>query len=191
MLTNINIPQSYGDNKIVLMVRDPWTIFSYWEIRKNVEDEISERIRQKGLAPSKSVLRMYEVEGAEQELNMRIFCEYDLNNWISSWYVHTDQAGKKWMAEVGIIADNGEFFCLARSNMVTTPSHVISDVLDAEWMCSKDIYNEMLSSSQDVGKSSLDLTGSLERYLRKWLSSGGISSGMFSGTLLSRGNRKK
>ena len=31
-------PSGYGDNKIVLLARDPWWIFAYWEILKNNVD---------------------------------------------------------------------------------------------------------------------------------------------------------
>ena len=29
---SFRFPAGYGDNKIVLLVRDPWWIFTYWEI---------------------------------------------------------------------------------------------------------------------------------------------------------------
>lgn len=167
MQKNSKIPHHYGDNKIVLMTRDPWTIFSYWEIKKEVEDEVKENIRHKGLNASKSVLRIYEVEGEGADLNARIFRDYELRGWANSWYVHTEITGKKWMAEVGILADNGEFFCLARSNVVTTPTHMLSDRFDANWVYPMGDIN--------LGESSLEL----DRNLKKWLSSGGISSGVF------------
>ena len=33
-------PPGYGDNKIVILVRDPWWIFTYWEIRQDKEQDV-------------------------------------------------------------------------------------------------------------------------------------------------------
>jgi hypothetical protein len=167
MRKNSEIPQCYGDNKIVLMTRDPWTLYSYWEIKKEVEDEVKESISQKGLNASKSVLRIYEVTGEAPELNAQIFCEYELRNWANSWYVHTESEGKQWMAEIGILADNGDFFSLAKSNVVNTPTHKLSDKFDANWLYPM--------GDLELGDSSIEL----DRNLKKGLSSGGISSGAF------------
>ena len=34
------LPDGYGDNRIVLMVRDPLWLFAYWEIRKGVLNKV-------------------------------------------------------------------------------------------------------------------------------------------------------
>ncbi|MBI5307473.1 MAG: DUF4912 domain-containing protein [Planctomycetes bacterium] len=34
------LPDGYGDNRIVLMVRDPLWLFTYWEIRKDVLNSV-------------------------------------------------------------------------------------------------------------------------------------------------------
>ncbi len=99
-----------------------------------------------------------------------MFCDYELRNWSSSWYVHTDITGKSWMAEVGILAETGEFFRLATSNIVTTPRHELSERFDQSWAYPlEDVF---------LGGSSIDL----ERNLNNWLSSGGISSSIFAGS---------
>lgn len=181
------IPHHYGDTKIVLMVRDPWTMFSYWEVSSSFEDNIRSIIEERGLTPERSVLRVYEVNESGENLSQ----EFELKDWADSWYIHLDDTGREWTVDIGILCTNGEFFRFARSNKVKTPPHTVSDILDAEWMCPKDFYKEMISSGEELGRSSLELKETVERYLWKWLSSGGISSGMFSGTLLSRGKKAK
>ena len=47
-----NLPENYGDNKIVVMVRDPWTIYTYWEINKEIESKVREDIEKKASSPS-------------------------------------------------------------------------------------------------------------------------------------------
>ncbi|HPN73135.1 MAG TPA: DUF4912 domain-containing protein, partial [Candidatus Omnitrophota bacterium] len=121
-----DIPHHYGDNKIVLMTRDPWTVFSYWEIRNDVEDRVKAAIREKGLNPVKSVIRLYQASGNDNEPYLTAVSEFELRGWVTSWYIHVDQPGREWLVDIGIIADNGEFFRLARSNRVKTPANYMS-----------------------------------------------------------------
>jgi hypothetical protein len=178
---HFEFPQSYGDNKVVLMVRDPWTFYAYWEIRKEVEASAKEEIKKKGLRASKSVLRVYDVTETGVDNPEKVTFDLELKDWANSWYVHINDPGREWIADVGIICDNGEFFCLARSNAVRTPSNCMSDICDEDWMCPEEHYHKLFEASggHEIGKSSLEMRESVERYLRKWLFSGGVSSGMF------------
>jgi hypothetical protein len=175
---DFNIPHRYGDNKVVLMVRDPWTVFAYWEIKKEVEDNVREEIAKRGLVVSKSTLRVYDVTGLDQNSCSNIVFDFNLTNNAESWYIHGDPE-REWAAEVGLLCTNGEFFRLVRSNVVRTPANRVSDILDEEWMCPEELFHKMFATSGEVGKSSQGIRELLERYLRKWLSSGGVSSGMF------------
>lgn len=179
MARNFELPQVYGDNKIVLMVRDPWTLYTYWETSKQVEGRVKGEIRNKGLEISKSILRVYDV--TDSDPGQRIVFDFELRDWISSWYIHAGQTGREWIVDIGILCTNGEFFCFARSNMVRTPANRMSEVTDGEWMCPEELYKKLfvLSGGAEVGKSSMNFVEAIEKYLLKWLSSGGISSGMF------------
>ncbi len=177
--TSFCVPLGYDDNKIVLMVRDPWTLFSYWEIRKDVEDNAREKIYQQNLTPSKSILRVYDVSQGEDNLSEKIVFDFELKNWAANWYVHTGDPGRKWMVEIGIVCTTGEFFCLARSNVVEAPNYGMSDIYDEEWMCPEDIYYKMFAACSGLGTSSMEMKEMIERHLKEWISSGGISSGAF------------
>jgi hypothetical protein len=181
MADSFGIPSGYNDNKVVLMVRDPWTIYSYWEINKDTEARVRERIKKAGLVPSKSVLRVYEVSGEGSGENKRAAYDFELKNWANSWYVHAGGDGRKWMVEIGIFCSSGDFFCLAGSNVVQTPRYSMSEVYDEEWMCPEELYSKLFAASGgfDVGKSSLEMKEMISRYLREWVTSGGVSSGMF------------
>jgi hypothetical protein len=168
------------------MVRDPWTLYSYWEVRREVEDRTREEIRKKGLIPEKSILRVYDVAGS----SIKAVFDFELKNWIESWYVHTGNPGKKWMVDIGIVCTNGEFFTLARSNVVEAPPHGMSDTTDERWMCSEDLFYKMfaVAGGYGVGTSSMEMKEILERHLKEWLSSGGITASMFgSASLFIRG----
>lgn len=179
---DFDIPQHYGDNKIVLMTRDPWTIFSYWEINKDIEERVKAGAEEKGLEVQKSVLRVYRVSGGSSDPDLEIVNEFELRGWVSSWYIHVGEPGNEWIADIGLLCSNGEFLLLARSNRVRTPSNAMSEICDGEWMCPEELYYKMFAASggHDVGESSMELREYMERHLKKWLSSGGVTSGMFS-----------
>jgi hypothetical protein len=184
-----SIPQEYGDNKAVLMVRDPWAFFAYWEIKKEVEDRAREEIKNRGLTVSKSLLRVYDVTGIDHNSCSNVAFDFELKDFANSWYVH-GKPEREWVADIGILCANGEFFRLARTNVVRTPSNRISDIIDEEWMCPEDLYHKMFQISKGVGKSSLGIKELIERYLRKWLFSGGVSSGQFGSASFFMGRKK-
>jgi hypothetical protein len=158
-----NIPEVYGDNKIVLMVRDPWTIYSYWEINDEVERNVKNEISKRGLKALKSILRVYSVENKD----------FELRDWANTWYVHVDETGKSWLCDIGILCTNKEFFCLARSNVVKTPAGRMSEKIGNDWIF-KELYE--ISGGENIGRSSLELREILEKHLRSWMSSGAVSS---------------
>jgi uncharacterized protein len=181
-----HVPHAYGDHIIRLMVRDPWTIYSYWEVRKEVEDGVRKEIAEKGLVADRNILRVYSVPRGGTIQDITPVFDLEIKEWVSSWYIHAGEPGREWVVEIGILCTNGEFFCLARSNAVQTPASGMSDVCDEEWMCPEELYYKMFEASgvSAGGKSSLDVREIMERRLREWLSSGSISSGMFGSTNL-------
>ncbi len=186
MENHTSLPDGYGDNKVVLMTRDPRTIYSYWEINKITEDRVRQEVASKGLTPAKSVLRVYDITEGVENLDERMVSDFELKNWANSWYIHVDVPGRSWMAEVGILCQTGEFFSLARSNNVSTPRDSMSDICDEDWMCPEELYYKMfaLSGGYDVGESSLEMSEIMSRHLKEWLSSGGVTSGVSGNVLL-------
>ena len=173
-------PPGYGDNKIVLLVRDPWWLFSYWEIRKDREDEISGKIEKAGESPVKSILRVYDVTGVNfNGRNARSFFDIDLKGLASNWYINVNSPDSSWVVDIGIVTNKGNFYLLARSNVVRTPRFGMSDKLDAEWMAPEDEFWKMfgLSGGMGVGKGSLEVREMFKRRLEEQVTSGGISSG--------------
>ncbi|MFH1665920.1 MAG: DUF4912 domain-containing protein [Candidatus Omnitrophota bacterium] len=187
-----DLPDRYGDNKIMLLVRDPEVIYSYWEIKRDVEDKVKNEIHAKGLAIARSILRVYELTG----VSPKVLYDIELKNWADSWYIHVGNPGKEWMVDIGFLCTNGEFFTLARSNVVKTPLNRMSDISDEEWMCPEELYFKMfaVTGGFDIGKSSLELRELMERHLliRKehfsgGMLMGGISSAEFGSSSLFRG----
>ena len=172
-------PPGYGDNKIVILVRDPWWIFSYWEIRKDKEDDAARKIRESGDSPERSVLRVYDVTDVNfNGRNAHSYFDIELKGLASNWYINVGTPDRSWVVEIGIITKSGNFHMLARSNVVRTPRFGMSDQLDAEWMMPEEEYWKMfgLSGGFGVGKGSLEVREMLKKRLEEQISSAAISS---------------
>lgn len=180
----VDLPAGYGDNKIVLMIRDPWTVFAYWEIHPDVEAGVLREIEARGLKKIYSVLRVYDVTAGLDQAKLLPVQEYELRDWADKWYIHFDSTGRTWICDIGILCEGGEYFPLARSNAVTTPRHSMSDKFDERWMCPEELYRKMYEASGagEIGSSSLGLREKIEHHIRSWLFSGGVSSESISST---------
>ncbi len=173
-------PQGYGDHKIVLLVRDPWWLFAYWEVKKEREEEIVRKMEGSGETPQKSILRAYDVTGVNfNGKNARSFFDIDLKGLASNWYINVNSPDSSWVVDIGIVSSKGNFYLLARSNVVRTPRFGMSDQLDAEWMAPEDEFWKMfgLSGGMGIGKGSLEVREMFKRRLEEQVTSGGISSG--------------
>ena len=173
-------PSGYGDNKIVLLARDPWWIFAYWEILKNKEEEVIGRIRSSGDSPQKHILRVYDITDVNfNGKNAHSYFDIELNSLATNWYINVNLPERTWIVDIGIVTNKGDFHALARSNVIKTPRFGMSDQLDAEWMIPDEAYWEMfsLSGGFGVGKGSLEVREMIKKRLEEQITSGGISSG--------------
>lgn len=174
---NINLPSGYGKDRIVAMVRDPWWIFVYWEITPQREGALRKEMEGKGEFFDRSVLRIYDITevGTFAGAHAHKFFDITLQNMAKNWYADIGYPGRQWCVEIGLLSTNGNFYALARSNIVTTPRFGMSDILDAAWMISEDEYWQLFGDF-DLGKSSLEMKEWFKKRLQEWVSSGGIVS---------------
>ena len=174
------LPPGYGDNRIVILVRDPWWIFSYWEIRRDKEEEVTRKIEASGDKQVKSVLRVYDVTDVNfNGKNAHTYFDIDLRGLANNWYINVGKPDRSWIVEIGIVTKKGDFYLLARSNTVKTPRFGMSDQLDAEWMMPEEEYWKMfsLSGGFGVGKGSLEVRELIKKRLEEQITSGAVSSG--------------
>jgi len=173
-------PPGYGDNRIVILVRDPWWIFAYWEIRRDKEDDIIKKIRSDNDDVQKSILRVYDVTDITfNGKNAHSHFDIDLKGLANNWYINVGSPDRTWVVDIGIVSQKGSFYLLARSNPVRTPRYGMSDKLDAEWMMPEDEYWKMfgLSGGFGIGKGSLEVRELFKKRLEEQITSAQISSG--------------
>jgi hypothetical protein len=174
-----SFPPGYGDHKIVILVRDPWWIFAYWEIRREAEEDLIKKIKIDGDDPAKTILRVYDVTGVNfNGKNAHSHFDIELRGLPNNWYINVGSPDRSWIVDIGIATVKGSFYLLARSNTVRTPGYGMSEKLDAEWMTPEEDYWKMfgLSGGFGVGKGSMEVREMVRKRFEEQITSGQISS---------------
>ena len=144
--TSPELPTFYGDNRIVLLVKDPWWLFTYWEVTAGRRKEVLEMIRSRRFSPEKTVLRIYDVTDTSFGGTYSFF-DIELNFIATNWFIDVGIPDRQWVVELGIRTREGGFFALVKSNTVRTPRFGVSDVLDEEWMMPDDLFWKLFGLS--------------------------------------------
>lgn len=153
------LPLAYGDNRIVLMVRDPEWLFAYWEINNQTKAEFARRFGSYAWDGSQPLIKVYDTTGVIFDgTNANDTQDVWINDYANSWHINVGKPDRVFVAEIGRVI-NGQFVCLARSNTVTTPRNRVSDLVDEEWMLLEDL-DEVLYGRYAYGISSVYLAPS-------------------------------
>jgi hypothetical protein len=126
-----DLPYGYGEEKIALMVRDPYLVHAYWE----VTPARIEREKAWFGWNSKLAVRIYDVTGINFDgRNALGYFDQEVFERLGSWYFDVGRPSHSFIADVGLLSPEGKFLTLARSNHISMPRDGVSDVLDEEWM---------------------------------------------------------
>jgi hypothetical protein len=107
-------PETYGVNRVRLLVRDPEWIFAYWDVSPAGMKDLGKSLGERALALSRLTLRVLDpVSGGQSDILLPPGARW--------WYIRTDSARRTYRAELGVTLPSGEFRRLAESNTVVTP----------------------------------------------------------------------
>ena len=164
-----DFPSGYGDNRIVLMVRDPHWVFAYWEVNEKRRREIRAEIGEAAFSKTKEHLRVYDTENWS-------FFDIEVTGGARNWYIKVPSPNRTYCVDIGFLTADGKFITAARSNWVTTPLDRMSDVIDEEWMIPD--WNKMyaLSGGYGIGLSSQELRRQMKKRFLQESASGWVSS---------------
>lgn len=116
------LPDHYGQSRVVLMVIDPYHLHTYWEL--TAQDRLDAKKRLNPPDPDQPltwVLRFYDVTGVEPDTSSaHSFFDVVVKPGARSWYVELWSANKSYFAELGPRAD-GRFVPVCRSRPVWVP----------------------------------------------------------------------
>jgi hypothetical protein len=116
-------------DRLVVMVRDPYWLQAYWELTRQSIDRAQSAMGQ-SWHKSQPILRLFKV-GADGSSS--IARQIPVHGGVSHWYIDVNEPPSQFRLEIGYHNDNGQFYCLARSNSVSTPPASTSDSVDENW----------------------------------------------------------
>lgn len=164
------LPREYGENCLVLMVRDPRWIFSYWEIVPGHFEGVRESLGEEKEG-SRTVMRVSDVTGIEHEgEEPNSFFDIPVYLDARNWYFEVND-DRSYRAELGFLTRSSRFYPLVRSNRVDTPREGVSPVVDEKWMAGPE-FEELFAISAGarlLGEASLEFQQELRERIKAGL----------------------
>ena len=124
--------RSPGKDRLVVMVRDAYWLHAFWELRRQSIERAAAAMGQLWHS-AKPVLRIWEVtsDGTTNSAE-KVLRDVEIHGGVNNWYLHVDHPPMSFRVAIGYRSGD-QFYCIARSNVVTTPSPDASDELDHNW----------------------------------------------------------
>jgi uncharacterized protein len=116
------LPEGYGESRIVLLPRDPQWAYAYWDI----PNEHKQALRNQG--GSRLALRFYDV--TDIDLNSQSphsLQQYECGELAREWYLPVPVSDREYIIEIGYVCNDGRWLVLSRSAPVRIPPVYPSD----------------------------------------------------------------
>jgi hypothetical protein len=176
-----SLPAGYGKDRIVVMVRDPYWLHAYWELTHQSVQRAEAALGQDWHG-AKPILRVFDVSTNDttstSEAAVR---DIEIHGGCNSWYIEVKEPPRSFRVDIGYVSRRGQFYVLARSNVVNTPRAGVSDRLDENWAdfdpAQADRIFAMSSGFDPVhSASSLELKELFEQRLRRPMGSPAVTA---------------
>jgi hypothetical protein len=155
--------------RIVVMVRDPFWLHAYWEVKRQSVERVQAAMSQ-NWHTARPYLRLLEVsEGGATSASERVIRDIEVHGGVSNWYVHVDNSPSSYRLELGYMGSDNRFYPLVRSNVVTTPEPGSSDAIDENWADVAENFDKIyaMSGGYSPDNNSTELQELFEERLRR------------------------
>jgi len=128
-----DLSTGFGKDRVVVMVRDPYWLHAYWELTHQAVQRAEAALGQDwhGARP---IMRLFDVSAQEttatSETPVR---DVEIHGGCNNWYLEVTKPPRSFRVDIGYVSRRGQFFVLARSNVVSTPKAGVTDQLDENW----------------------------------------------------------
>jgi hypothetical protein len=171
----VDLPSQYDRDTIVLQVRDPHWLHSYWEIRGSTFQRLKGELGDY-FYKAKKVLRVYDVSHIVfNGTNAHKSFDIQIDDYANNWYIDANGPGRSWCVDLGLLLADGRFIMIVRSNTVHTPLEGPSWITDEEWMIPDDMFARLYGMGFGLGRSS-PVGKAWQERVKQALSSGAPSS---------------
>jgi hypothetical protein len=128
------LPAAYDADRVVLVARDPWWIFVFWEISPATREAALGALGAEA-RDARPMLRVYDVtfvdpRGSNAALSFDVEVPHDA----ASSYVNVGRPAATYCAEIGLRTPSGRFLPLLRSNAAATPRATPAADREVRWL---------------------------------------------------------
>ncbi|MEG4520363.1 MULTISPECIES: DUF4912 domain-containing protein [unclassified Microcoleus] len=124
-----DLPNGYGESRVVLMPRDPEWAYTYWDIPNDRKEEMR---RQGG---QQLALRIYDVTDVNLDIQSpHSIQEYPCDELAREWYVPIPVSDRDYAIDIGYRCADGRWLVLARSAEVRVPPVYPSDWIEDQFI---------------------------------------------------------
>lgn len=120
-------------DRLVVMVRGPFWLHATWDLTPAGVQRAQAALGQDWHS-AKPILRLIQLSSAGSSTSSeRIARDIPIHGGVKNWFIDVNKPPQTYRIEIGYLSERGKFFCLARSNTVTTPPAQNGDSLDTHW----------------------------------------------------------
>ena len=140
-----NLPDNYGDHRLVLIARDPRWAFCYWEIDPAIMEKGLRKLG-KNSEQTHWKLRVYRLPAGKKESG-EIFAELDVDYFSGKRYLELFPPGTTFLAELGLMDQHKNFAAIVTSNSINLPADRPSEIFEEQWTMGENVqkaFNESI-----------------------------------------------
>ncbi|MDX2039042.1 MAG: DUF4912 domain-containing protein [Isosphaeraceae bacterium] len=156
-------------DRIVVMVRDPYWLHTYWELSRTTLARAQAALGQDWHA-ARPILRLMDVTSEDTtSASERHVRDIEIHGGVNNWYIDVNTPPRSFRVDIGYLGRRGKFFVLAKSNVVTTPKAGVTDVIDENWSSVQEQFQKIYqqSSGPNGSGASHELRDLFEERLRR------------------------
>ncbi len=131
------IPEHYGDDRLVALVRDPSNIFVYWDLENGGRAALETELGAEEVSHGRWMLR---VTNLDTSAISDIAIQLDARNWYASVI-----PGCSYDVALGFVDRTGTFHKLLSQGPVRMPPLSYSHIYDKQWMILEEDYLRLLA----------------------------------------------
>ncbi len=142
------LPEEYNVNRLVLIPRDPYWAYAYWEVTPGKIEEMRQELKD---PEANLTLRIYDAtEAPTPDRALSIF-DVEVFQRVGNWHLEIGRPGRHIYAGMGMKSSTGEFLPIATSNLVTAPVDSVSELTGVEWNVSEKDFEKIFAASGGFG----------------------------------------
>ncbi len=127
-----SLPQYYGTDRLVILPRDPYSLFAYWEITPSTRERLKNEWGEDTWRQSSFIMRVYKHDWNRED-QIESFFDITLQEHSDNWYINVTDSDRLYHTGLGWRTPDGNFKPVLISNTVRTARDGLSDIIDEEW----------------------------------------------------------